>query len=133
VSPFLTARLEKMVVRSLSPQLRTRDLEATLVFYTEKLGFNLDFRHEDFYAGVSWGDAVIHFKLVDELDPSIPFVRDGGHLHLYLNVDSLESLAELYEKRNVVFVHGISVKPWGRREFAVEDNEGHILYFGDIA
>ncbi len=67
-----------------APQLRITDLERAIRFYTEKLGFVLAFRHQDFYAGVRCGEAMIHLKLVDDPDPGIDFVRSGQHLHVYL-------------------------------------------------
>ena len=62
-----------MEIEELVPQLRTTDLKRAIHFYTGKLGFVLAFRHQDFYAGVSSGDRMIHLKLVDDPDPGITF------------------------------------------------------------
>ena len=77
-----------MKVTDLVPQLRTTDLEASIRFYTEKLGFELAFRFKDFYAGIRAGDRVFHLKLVDARDPSTIIVEDDqGHtLVLYENL-----------------------------------------------
>jgi hypothetical protein len=55
-----------------------------LDFYTETLGFTMDFVHGGFYAAVRSGDFVIHLKLVDAPDPSVGFVQAEDHLHLCL-------------------------------------------------
>ena len=60
-----------MLVSRITPQLRTRNLEDSIRFYTEKVGLTLDFRHSDFYAGIRAGDHVFHLKSSDCEDPSI--------------------------------------------------------------
>src|SRR5712691_11318307 len=65
-------------------QLRTTDLAGSIRFYTTKVGLTLEFRYEDFYAGIRAGRQLFHLKLVDEKDPSIEFVDKGEHFHLYL-------------------------------------------------
>ena len=75
------------------PQLRTTDLAATIRFYTETLGLTLDFEYQDFYAGIRAGDSFFHLKLVDDADPSIPFVQAGDHFHLYLSTEDAEAAA----------------------------------------
>jgi catechol 2,3-dioxygenase-like lactoylglutathione lyase family enzyme len=60
-----------MLISGVTPQLRTRDLDASIRFYTEKVGLTLEFRHSDFYAGIRAGDQVFHLKHVDSTDPSI--------------------------------------------------------------
>src|SRR5262245_38998437 len=64
-----------MSVVSITPQLRTTDLERSIRFYTEKVGLQLDFVHADFYAGIRAPGGGFHLKLVDAADPSVQFVR----------------------------------------------------------
>lgn len=91
-----------MKITGAIPQLRTTDLAASIRFYTTKLGLTLEFQYEDFYAGIRAGNQVFHLKLSDEKDPSIAFVARGEHFH-----------------------------PWETRELAVQDDQGHTLYFGE--
>jgi catechol 2,3-dioxygenase-like lactoylglutathione lyase family enzyme len=44
-----------MTITSIVPQLRTTDLASSIRFYTEKLGFTVAFKYEDFYAGLRVG------------------------------------------------------------------------------
>jgi len=119
-----------MIVSSLASQLRTTNLEESIEFYLSKLGFELEFRYEDFYAGIKAGDQVFHLKLVDHKDPSIDFVRDGDHLHLYFVMDDIEIFAQELVGRGVRFLNRLNETAWGTKEFSVADNEGHVLYFG---
>ena len=75
--------------RSAAAQLRTTDLDRTIRFYTQVLGLELAFRHEDFYAGVRAGGQMIHLN--DDLRPGadlpwakaadIPAAQDDAGAH----------------------------------------------------
>ena len=80
-----------MSVSGVITQIRTTDLDGSIDFYVSKLGLELEFRYQDFYAATKAGDQVFHLKLVDEKDPSIDFVSKGDHLHLYFTTNDLES------------------------------------------
>ena len=120
-----------MSIKSITPQLRTTDMESTIRFYTEKLGFEVEFNYQDFYAGVRAGDHSIHLKLVDDQDPSIRFVDEGGHLHLYFETDGVSEFAELLKSRGVEMVQDVCETDWNTREFVIHDDQGHTLYFGE--
>ena len=115
--------------RAIAP-LRSTDLDASIRFYVERLGMTLDFRYEDFYAGIDASGQVFHLKQVDEPDPSVADVRDGGHFHLYFDTDDVAALAKSFEQRGVRLAVGLHDTAWGTREFVVEDDQGHTLYFG---
>ena len=119
-----------MEIEELVPQLRTTDLDRAIHFYTETLGLTLSFRYQDFYAGVSSGEWMIHLKLVEDPDPSIDFVREGQHLHLHIGVRDIQSAFRQVEEAGVKIVEGIADRPWGITEFVIEDPDGHTLYFG---
>jgi catechol 2,3-dioxygenase-like lactoylglutathione lyase family enzyme len=119
-----------MRILSITPQLRTTDLDASIRFYTEKLGFSVEFQFEGFYAGIRAGNASFHLKLVDDPDPSIPFVVEGEHLHLYFGVEDAVAAAAELKQRGVPLTQEVRDTEWGTREFALRDDQGHTLYFG---
>ena len=119
-----------MLITNIVAQLRTTDLAASIDFYTTRLGFTLEFRYEDFYAGVRADRHVIHLKLVDDVDPSIAFVDRGEHFHLYLESDDVVAAAERLRLAGVPFERDVHETPWGTREFVIKDDQGHTLYFG---
>lgn len=120
-----------MTIRSITPQLRTTDMASTIRFYTEKLGFEVEFNYEDFYAGIRLGDRTIHIKCVAEPDPSIPFVDEGGHLHLYFETDGVAAFAERLKVEGVTLIVDVHETAWNTREFVIHDDQGHTLYFGE--
>ena len=119
-----------MQILSAVSQLRTTDLEASIRFYTTTLGLTLEFRHQDFYAGIRAGGQVFHLKLSDEKDPSIAFVDEGEHFHLYLGTNDAEAAAAELQRQGVPLVKDVHETTWGTREFVVRDDQGHTLYFG---
>src|SRR5262245_4878685 len=120
-----------MMIKSITPQLRTTDISSSILFYTEKLGFTVDFNYQNFYAGIRLGDNLIHLKLIDEGDPSIAFVEHGGHLHLYFETDGVADLAEQLKSNGVPMVEDVHETEWNTREFVINDDQGHTLYFGE--
>jgi catechol 2,3-dioxygenase-like lactoylglutathione lyase family enzyme len=121
---------ENMSITQVITQLRTTSLDESISFYTNALGMELAFRYEDFYAGIRCGSQTFHLKLVDEKDPSIDFADRGEHFHLYFETDSAVATADALKKRGVRLLKDVHDTPWGTREFALKDNQGHILYFG---
>jgi catechol 2,3-dioxygenase-like lactoylglutathione lyase family enzyme len=120
-----------MTITRIIPQLRTTDMDSSIRFYTEKLGFTVEFKYQDFYAGIRVGDQLIHLKLVDEQDASIPYVDHGGHLHLYLETTDVAALATHLASSGVALVKDVHETPWGTRELVIRDDQGHTLYFGE--
>jgi len=120
-----------MPVIGFAPQLRTTDLNSTLRFYTEKIGCTVEFRFEDFYAGVRCGSQLIHLKQISDRDPSIDYVDGGGHLHLYFEIAGLTEFANKLRSLGVPIVTDVHETAWQTREFVIHDDQGHTLYFGE--
>jgi catechol 2,3-dioxygenase-like lactoylglutathione lyase family enzyme len=127
----LSVNGDRMRISSVVPQLRTTDLPASIAFYTEKLGFTLEFQHDDFYAGVRCGNHVVHLKLIDAPDPSIAFVNEGEHFHLYFESPDVSAVADALKRRGVPLVQDVHETAWGTRECVITDDAGHTLYFGE--
>ena len=119
-----------MQISGVIAQLRTTDLDASIRFYTRDVGLTLEFQYEDFYAGVRAGNQLFHLKLVDQKDPSIEFVDGSAHFHLYFGTDDARAAADAFEKKGIHFVKDVHETPWGTTEFAIKEDQGHTLYFG---
>ena len=107
------------------------DQERALGFYTEKLGFSVDFNYQDFYVGIRAGSQLVHLKLVDKKDPSIPYVDEGGHIHLYIEINGVTAFAAQLRASGVPLIKDVHETPWGMREIVIHDDQGHTLYFGE--
>ena len=120
-----------MTITGAISQLRTTDLAESIRFYTTVVGLTLEFQYEDFYAGIRAGHQVFHLKRVDQKDPSIEFVDQGDHFHLYLETDDAAAAADALKGKGVRLVKDVHDTAWGTREFVIKDNQGHIVYFGE--
>ena len=120
-----------MAITGIVPQLRTTDMASSIRFYTEKLGFSVEFNYRDFYTGIRVGSQIFHLKLVDEKDPSIPYVDEGEHFHLYLQTDGILDFAAQLKANGVELVKDVHDTPWNTREIVIHDDQGHTLYLGE--
>lgn len=127
----MAATGEHMTVTGIVAQLRTTDLGSSIRFYTEKLGFTVEFTYQDFYAGIRAGGQIFHLKLVDEKDPSIEYVGEGEHFHLYLETNGVADIAAQLKAKGVELVRDVHETPWNTREIVIHDDQGHTLYFGE--
>jgi len=120
-----------MAITGIVPQLRTTDMASSIRFYTEKLGFSVEFKYRDFYTGIRAGSQIFHLKLVDEKDPSIAYVDEGEHFHLYLQTKGLADFAAQLQASGVELVKDVHETPWNTREIVIHDDQGHTLYLGE--
>tara|TARA_B100001179_G_C18348089_1_gene299576 strand:+ start:71 stop:445 length:375 start_codon:yes stop_codon:yes gene_type:complete len=120
-----------MTVIEAIPQIRTTNIEESIDFYVDKLGFDLDFRYDDFYAGIKAGNSRIHLKLANEKDPSISFVKQGNHVHLYFFARDTPAIARELKTKGVSLLSEPHDTDYSKNEFKLEDNQGHTLYFSE--
>src|SRR5437016_2020866 len=121
------ARRPTLAISGVIPQLRTTDLASSIRFFTTTLGLRLEFQYRDFYAGIRAGDQVFHLKLADEKDPSIRFVDEGEHFHLYFETSDVAAAAAALKANGVPLVKDVHETPWGTRELVIKDDQGHTL------
>jgi predicted enzyme related to lactoylglutathione lyase len=113
------------VLKKMSPQLPVAHIEHSIEFYTKKLGFSLDFRYEDFYAGIVKDGHSIHLK-------SGPIAGSDGKrkedLDIIFSVDSIERLYEDVLSKSIEIVQPLRDMPYGR-EFYIADPDGNLIAF----
>ena len=112
----------------MSPQLLVSDLDSSMEFYTEKLGFDVDFRYEDFYSGIIKEGCSIHLKLGNPVRGERQNKRDNEDLDIVFSVQGIEDLYEEYSARSVEFTQPLRDMAYGK-EFYVADPDGYILGF----
>ena len=120
-----------MTIQSVTAQLRTTDLAGSIAFWTKAVGLEIEFIHDEFYAGIRAGSSVFHLKLVDVPDPSIAFVEAGRHLHLYLETDDAKRTLTALGMKGIRPRIPLHETDWGTLEFAIFDDQGHTIYFGE--
>lgn len=113
------------------PVLPVRDVAETAVFYRDKLDFQIDFLYGDppTHGGVSrkvWTGTGITLQLSQV--PAERPITPAGALYIFVGSD-LDALYAAYRARGVTILDELAGYPWGMREFAIADNNGHRLVF----
>lgn len=112
----------------LHPMLWTENLDETIGFYIHILGFELLSRNDEWHwASLRKDEVYIMLALPNEHENSAAIGFSGS---FYFNVDKVDELWEdLKIKARICYE--IETFEWGMREFAVYDNNGYILQFGE--
>ena len=120
-------------IRTAAPQFLVDRLSASLVFYTEQLGFATDFVYEDFYASVTRDGATIHLKCAPKLAAERELRHREEHLDAYLDVQDVGALHEELVARGTTIAKPLETQPWGATDFYVRDLDGYVLCFSETA
>ena len=115
-------------IKSISPQLVVADLERSLNFYTGELGFEIDFRYEDFYAGIIREGYTIHLKSGSPTVEERANRLENEHLDLVFSVGNIQDLFIAIKSSSVIIVQPLREMPYGM-EFYITDPDGYILGF----
>jgi len=119
---------------SIRPNFIVRDLQASIDFYRERLGFQLDFQGPDdgpFWAGVSRDGIGIMLKAVaTDVLPCPNHTRHAwapADAHIYSS--DPDALFDEFRRRGVSFVKELSFIEDGLWGFQVTDADGYLLVF----
>ena len=115
---------------SISPQFLVADLSASVRYYVEELGFEANVAYQDFYSSVRRDGVEIHLKVAESPAGDRAHRRDNNHLDAYFVVDDVRGLFEEFSKSGARIFRALELRPWGVRDFCVEDLDGYILCFG---
>lgn len=106
--PFLQAQ----------PGLRVADLDRAVAFY-EKLGFECGYRNQDLHQVMHGGEVTIHLS-----------TNLGGNASFQIMVEDVDPLFALANSLNLeVLFDGLGNRPWGCRDFTIQDPDGNIVTF----
>ena len=112
------------------PVLPVRGVAKAVAFYTERLGFRLEFQDSPDtprYAGVERDGVRLHLQWHDPVDyPGV----ENQNLGLRFLIEDVDDLFAEYRDKGV-FHAGTDLRdtPWGTREFAFYDPDGNGLFF----
>lgn len=116
-----------MKITELRPMMSTEDLPGTIDFYTKTLNFTCDEFNEDWgWASLSIGKVGV---MLTRPNAHTPYDKIGFTGSFYFNTDDVDEIWEqLKDKAKVCY--GIENFEYGMREFAIYDNNGYLLQFG---
>jgi catechol 2,3-dioxygenase-like lactoylglutathione lyase family enzyme len=121
-------------LEAISPCFIVTDVNRTLAFYCDKLGFQNRFREPDldpFFAIVGRDAAQIFVKAEKDVLPRPNHTR---HRHMRLDafvyVEDPDVLAAELSGRGVEFISPLKDTSDGLRGFEIRDPDGYVLFFG---
>jgi catechol 2,3-dioxygenase-like lactoylglutathione lyase family enzyme len=103
-----------------------RDAERSLRFYTETLGFSLDWNYQEAGRAYVFQVGLLGFELIlNQTDP--PTLDRAGHGRLFIGLDDDQAKAflEYVEKEGIE----TTVVPWGKPTVVIRDLDGNELFF----
>ena len=114
-----------MTMLGLTPMLTVTSIDSAIEFYRDLLGFQLVSSFPG-SACMRLDDVEIMFSLPNE---HLPFTRPMMTGSLYFKTDQVDVLRERLKDRCQV-EYPIEDFEYGMREFAIRDNSGYLLQFG---
>lgn len=121
-------------IQNAVPVFRSTDLERSLDYYLNVLGFKRDWSYrmepesEVMYASVSRGGASVHLsKNIPEKVIAYLYVTGIDELHNEWRAAKAEILYDPNAKEK-----GPVDQPWGVREIYLTDPDGNVLKFGEL-
>ena len=111
--------------RGVIPELPVNDVAKTLDYYRDVLGYDvlgykIEGRHEDIFGSVLRGKANIYFRKFDgRITPN----------RCYVCVNEVDELCRSFKANGAKIIEEIENKPWGYRQFTLEDINGHLFYY----
>lgn len=116
-----------MKLNKLTPIIYTTDLQGTVDFYISRLGFTCLSNEPD------WGWARVQLDnadlMISKPNDHIPFDKSTFTGSFYFNTDNADDIWEKV-KDKLKICYPIENFEYGMREFAVYDNNGYLLQFG---
>ena len=123
------------MLKKLTPNLMVKDVNKTIQFYEETLGFavivTVPQNGEFNWALVKCGDVDLMLQKRESLIEEIPALKDkeiGGSLTLYIEATDIEALFNKV-KDKVAVVQDLHTTFYGKKEFSIEDCNGYVLAF----
>lgn len=124
--------MSEVAVKSAIPILFVRDVKASAAFFSEKLGFAVDFLYGEpdrFYGSVSRGDACLHLRFVHRPNFTELAAREVSLILATIEVSDVRALFEEFNSRGVDFTQLPTRQEWGGTDFHVRDPDGNVISF----
>ena len=106
----------------IAPEIPVSDLEEAVEFYERRLGFRVALQIPD-----------RGYAIIERDDIAIHLFEDDAHNHsrigIHIFTENLDALHAELQARGAHLSQGITLKPWGNRDFRVNDNSGNEIKF----
>jgi catechol 2,3-dioxygenase-like lactoylglutathione lyase family enzyme len=118
-------------ITSLAVQFLVGDLPEAIAYYRDRLGFDPGFVYQSFYASVSRDGFSIHLKCAPKTVADRAHRKQNEHLDAHIGVRGIEALFDELKSNGAHIIRSLEDRPWGCKDFYVEDPDGYILCFSE--
>ena len=137
-----------MELKKFAPNFAVQDIEKTVVFYRDVLGFKLEMavpedksgveqelgeKKKYIYAMMSRDDVGVMFQRTDSIGEDVPPLKGvpiGASVSFYIEVEAINALyQEIKSKAEIV--KELETVWYGMQEFYIKDCNGYILGFAE--
>lgn len=141
-APSQSQKKESVVkFNKITPNLVVADMEKSLKFYRDVLGFTVAQTVPDkspfIFAWMKRGDAELFLNQHMPPQPGQPDLYNGskigGTLSMYMPLEGIEELLKTVESKGVKIVVPLHKEFYGMKEFAVHDPDGYLVIFAERA
>ena len=122
--------ITKPRLTSLAPQFLVDDLERTIAYYRDVLGFAFGEPWNGFYAIGQRDGLELHFKQAPKNVAERQHRRDNEHLDASAGVEGIEAFYADCVTNGVTILKPLANTAWGTKDFYIEDPDGYIICFG---
>lgn len=119
-------------LHGMQPVLAVPDVDVTVSYYRDMLDFHVDFvsgdppAHARVCADPTCSAPTVHIRF----EPLEPGTAPNPSVHLWVHVGKdLDRLFQVYRDRGVEIVREPEDRPWGLRQFIIEDCNGYLISF----
>ena len=120
-----------MRITGIAPQFLVDDLDRSIAYYRDRLGFALDFVYDGFYASVSRDGFSVHLKAAPKIVADRVHRKQNEHLDAYVAVSGVKDVFRELQTRGALVIKPLGERPWSAVDFYVEDPDGYILCFSE--
>lgn len=123
---------------TIQPLLHVPDIEATIRYYRDVLGFTVDYLLPDetgriVHAELNWRGAAIMLAPVEQLSAAARSLLGAGVVLYLTDPDGdLDAHYTAVQARGGQIVEAIADQEWGHRTFTVRDPDGYRLTFATL-
>lgn len=128
-------RPETLRLRSITPSFTVNDIQASLAWYRDVLGFLVgqEMKHDGKLMGAVLKAGAAEIYLIQDDFAKGRDRRKGVGFRLYCNTaQDVDQLAAAITARGGVLAEPPKDQPWGVRDFAVTDPDGFLISFSTL-
>jgi catechol 2,3-dioxygenase-like lactoylglutathione lyase family enzyme len=117
-------------LNSLAPQLLVDDLDRSIAYYRDTLGFDFGDPWGGFYAIGRRDGLELHLKMPPKDTEQQDRKHEDDRLDAAAGVDGVEMFYEQCVAKGAKIIRPLKSTDWGTKDFYVEDPDGNIISFG---